>query len=312
MQATNPGPRDSAARHCDVITPEGVPLTFRLAPAGSRAAALLLDLLFVSLLLALLGATASVTDDATPQHTTAILAIAAFAVINFYFVFYELRGQGQTPGKRLMGIRVIDRRGGPLTPRMVFVRNVTRELELWTPLRVLLTSETLGRQSPGWVRGVTLCWLAGIAMWPLFNRLRQRPGDLLADSLVVEAPTAALQPDVAERITDASDAFVLKPTAGTVQSSDTHHAAVFTFSTRELSVYGETELVVLETLLREFPSTKRTQAVAAVATAIAQKIQRAEVSATERERFIYDFYVAQRARLERARLLGKTKIDKYS
>ena len=43
-----------------------------------------------------------------------LILFIAFIVRNFYSIYFELAWQGATPGKWINGLRVIDRRGGPL------------------------------------------------------------------------------------------------------------------------------------------------------------------------------------------------------
>src|SRR4030095_16192685 len=65
-----------------------------------------------------------------------------FMVRNLYFVGFELAGRGGTPGNRCVGLRVIDGAGGPLQPSAIVARNLTREIETFLPLGVLLTAGT--------------------------------------------------------------------------------------------------------------------------------------------------------------------------
>ena len=48
-----------------------------------------------------------------------IALFIAFMIRNLYFVTFELAWRGATPGKRMVGLRVIDRAGGPLQPSAV-------------------------------------------------------------------------------------------------------------------------------------------------------------------------------------------------
>ena len=68
-------------------------------------------------------------QDARPRCSSAILAIAAFLLFFGYFIFFEWRFAGRTPGKRLLGIRVVRDGGFPLDFTGAVVRNVVRILE---------------------------------------------------------------------------------------------------------------------------------------------------------------------------------------
>ena len=82
-----------------------------------------------------------------------------FVVRNLYFIHFELSWRGATPGKRIVGIRVIDRRGGPLLPAAVIARNLTREVEIFIPLRVLISATA--RPDPP-ALGVSGFWARGL------------------------------------------------------------------------------------------------------------------------------------------------------
>src|SRR5512140_2371641 len=121
----------------DIVTPEGVPLTFVLAGAGDRAAAFVLDVVFQFIALIIVGFALSAAG-AGGETLKPIVIVFMFLVLNFYFAFFEVRWQGQTPAKRMLHIRVIDARGGQLETTAVLARNLVRELEVWTPLRFLV------------------------------------------------------------------------------------------------------------------------------------------------------------------------------
>ena len=133
-----------------------VPLSLELAQRGERAAAVLIDLLIVFgiiVVLTLLIAVAS-TGFSLSGWGLAIVLLISFAVRSFYFIFFELRWHGTTPGKRALGLRVIDRAGGRLRSDAVFARNLMREVELFIPLSLLASGEQTG--SAAWVVVLTL------------------------------------------------------------------------------------------------------------------------------------------------------------
>ena len=82
-----------------------------------------------------------------------------FFLRNLYFVHFELSARGATPGKRAVGIRVTDRRGGPLTASAVIARNLTRELELFLPGSMLI-SALAGVAGAHWGSLLLLGWVA--------------------------------------------------------------------------------------------------------------------------------------------------------
>lgn len=272
----------------EVVTPEGIPLRFTVARAGDRVGAFLIDCTIIvagaiALLLAALFLVA-----AARGLGAAVALVAFFLLRNFYFTWFECRWQGATPGKRLLGLRVIDAHGGMLSPEAVFARNLMREIELFVPLVALLAPEALLPGVPWWARLASSVWLFLFALLPLLNRDRLRVGDLVAGTLVVLAPRARLLEDLAA---------AAPPGPG---------AAAPAFTAEQLDLYGIRELQVLEELLRQ-------PAPAPIALeAVARQIQRkigwdAKARPVEAEAFLRAFYRAQRARLEHRMLLGERR-----
>ena len=87
-------------------------------------------------------------------------------------------GRGATPGKRLLGLRVVARDGARLTGDAVFARNAMREIEVFLPLSFLGAhgSRRHGRRLSS--SSSRLLWSGIFLFFPLFNRDRLRVGDL--------------------------------------------------------------------------------------------------------------------------------------
>jgi uncharacterized RDD family membrane protein YckC len=283
-----------------VVPPEGVPLEMVVAQAGDRAAAFLLDAIIqlVAMLLVLWAATWAASPFRGESPVMAIAYVLFFLIRSFYFIWFETRWQGRTPGKKRLNIRVMDAQGGPLRTDAIVVRNLMREVEVWIPVAFLLMPEQVWPDAPGWARIAFSLWALGFAFMPLFNRDRLRAGDMVAGTLVVESPKPVLLPDlggleVARRHSKRGTRDVLYP-----------------FTDKQLDVYGIYELQVLEDLLRRSDAGRR-EAFEAVARQICGKIGW-KGEKIRPERFLREFYTALRARLERRMLLGKRKEDKHS
>jgi len=279
---------DDRALERRIVTPEGIPLRIELARAGDRAGGFLLDVLIqivlIFALLLLIGWVSGWDDD----WGAAFAILAAFLIRTFYFIWFEIRWQGRTPGKRAAGTRVMDAAGGPLRSEAVVVRNLMRELEVWIPLVFLLAPDQVWPDAPGWARLAFSVWAFAFLLLPLFNRNRLRAGDMVAGTVVVLAPKAVLLPDL-----------------GAAVAAERAHA----FTDEQLSIYGIYELQVLEDLLRRTDPGRR-DAFDAVGKQIRKKIR--WEGDVKTERFLRDFYAALRARLERKMLLGKRKKDKFA
>ncbi len=292
-----PAPGDENTRR-EIVTPEGIPLGLRLADVGERATAFLVDFIIIVVVAVLLTwFTEAATGGGKASFITAFAIVVLFVLRNFYFVFFELRWRGRTPGKRLVGIRVIDARGGPLDARAIFARNLVRDIEVFLPLQVILVPEQLWPSAPGWARLLSMLWVLVFMLMPLLNRDRLRIGDMVGGTMVVLQPRSVLLPDIgAENVAFGQPAQV-----------------IFTFTNEQLDTYGIYELQVLENVLRGQERLDNAQALETVCERIKIKIgwdhNRWHVDPSI---FLRDFYAALRARLERKMMFGKQRRDKYS
>jgi uncharacterized RDD family membrane protein YckC len=285
--------RASRRRRLTITTPEGVALFLNLADFGERAAAFAIDLFFWMLatvvfylfvVFVILGA-AKLTDDVGVTIALSIMLFLGFLVRNLYFIHFELAWQGLTPGKRIVGIKVVDRRGGPLQPMAIVARNLTRELEAFIPLGLLMAP---GTGATAWERLSLLAWMLLFSLLPLFNSQRLRAGDLIGGTAVIALPRRILLGDLTEAV-----------------------SASYTFQERHLRAYGAFELQILEDLLRR-PSTPDSQSLRReVRDKIRTKIGWTEPVADEAtDSFLRNFYAAQREHLEREQLYGRFRENK--
>lgn len=293
---------DDAVLIREIVTPEGVPLRFTLARAGDRAVAFALDMVLQLVVVVLISLAISFAAGGEPSWLGAALVVLVFLLLNFYFAFFEVRWQGATPGKRQVGIRVIDARGGQLEISAVLARNLIRELEVWTALRFLVASSLVWPEAPGWARVLAGCWAFVFLFMPLFNRDRLRVGDMIAGTRVVLRPKAVLMSDLADAVASVP-VFAPAGSKPTVQ-----HA----FSDAQLGFYGIYELQVLESVLRTMPGqAARLEALSAVSEKVRKKIGY-EAEVRDEEQFLREFYAAQRAHLEQKMLFGQRRQDKFS
>ena len=152
-----------------VETPEGVALHLHPAGVMPRAAAWAIDfairvtgLMVVGTVLGLLG-----------KAGMALYLLALFAVYWLYPVLFEVLRDGQTIGKRVVGLRVIHANGTPVGWLASIVRNLLRVVDM---LPVMYGF------------GV----LAGV-----LDAQGRRLGDMVAGTLVIHAPRAAPTPPLA-------------------------------------------------------------------------------------------------------------------
>lgn len=283
--ATNARMRNASAKKVrEFVTPEGVDLQLRIASSGLRLGALIVDLIVISAVLLLFSIfMAWVGFSASGDIAVTIWMLGAFVLRTFWFIGFELGSRAATPGKRLMGIRVVARDGGRLTADAVVARNLIRELELFLPL-MMLGVGTAEDMVSGWTVLAGVTWSLTLSLFLLFNRDRMRMGDLIAGTWVVMAQRAKLDSDI----------------------TATAEAGAMQFSDAELSVYGIFELQELERILRG----RDPRAMREVADTIRAKIGRPV--AEEDDVFLLSYYRQLKARLERGLLFGKRREDKYA
>jgi uncharacterized RDD family membrane protein YckC len=274
-----------------IVTPEGVPVTVELADYGERVVALVIDL-FIWLILTLAIYIPLILAIGMSGGSLIAISIAlfiGFLVRNLYFVYFELAWRGATPGKRVVGLRVIDRAGGPLWPSAVVARNLTREIEMFIPLGVLLTWGRTTGGTADWENLALAVWLLGFTALPFINRDRMRGGDLVAGTMVISLPRRALSSDLVEKTSQ------------------------FPFTEQQLRAYGAFELQVLEELLRHPDTPDAPRVLGEVCEKICRKIGwTVPVPPAQVVPFLREFYTAERAFLEREQLYGKARADKFA
>ncbi|MFL5322089.1 MAG: RDD family protein [Myxococcaceae bacterium] len=159
-----------------VLTPEYVQFNFVLAGLYSRFFAWLIDVLITSAITVGILFGVILMSIAAPGFASALSFILWFLVQWGYAVFFESIWSGQTPGKRALGLRVIQENG----VRIGFWNAVLR---------------TLGRP----VDSLPVLYLVGGTV-ALFNKSHQRLGDMLAGTIVVRerklaVPASLSRPD---------------------------------------------------------------------------------------------------------------------
>jgi len=155
-----------------VEAPEHIAFRFEVAGPFQRAAAYLIDVVARAAIMLggafLLGVFSAVgADDAAPS--SGVLLLLWFGVEWFYHVLLEWKFDGQTLGKRAIGLRVVRTGGTPITATEALLRNLMRVAD-WLP-------------PPFYMVGVLVS-----AADARFRRI----GDLVADTMVVVDRTGAL------------------------------------------------------------------------------------------------------------------------
>lgn len=173
-----------------VDTPESIELAYDVAGIGSRFLAATVDTLLIGLAQALtiyLLSLATGVSDLTDSVFAAISAGLSFLILWGYYIAFELAWSGQTPGKRLLGLRVVREGGRPITFLAAAIRNVVR-LADFLPLMyglgvVVMFADRRARRLGDFAAGTLV--------------VRERGGVTLASLTRAAAPEAAAEPTLA-------------------------------------------------------------------------------------------------------------------
>ena len=123
-----------------IETPENISFRYDIAGIGSRFLALLIDSLIQGSLYALLlfsvvvlvsAASRSSPSQDLSNAIAVVILIVIFLIQFGYFILFEIVLNGQTPGKRLIGLRVIKENGYPLSPLDSIIRNIVRVIDFF-------------------------------------------------------------------------------------------------------------------------------------------------------------------------------------
>ncbi len=130
-------------RSVTVRTPEAIAFYYELAGLGSRFLALFVDTIiqvaaFVALIIigsagarraASLASALHLSQKNLESTVVAVGILLVFCLFYGYFIAFEQYWNGQTPGKRMLGIRVVRDGGYPVELAGSTIRNLVRIIE---------------------------------------------------------------------------------------------------------------------------------------------------------------------------------------
>lgn len=176
-------------RNVDVRTPESIAFRYELAGLGSRCLAVCIDLVIqFAILAAILWGLYYVgsrqenrpisphDDDLARSFAIGLIVFVIFMIFYGYHILFEAFWNGQTPGKKMIGIRVVRDGGYPLDFGGAFLRNLVR-----------IAEETLGFYT-----------LAVIST--LISPENKRIGDYAAGTIVVRESRLAKPPTLRDAL----------------------------------------------------------------------------------------------------------------
>lgn len=160
-----------------IRTPEGIEFALPLAGPFSRMLAVVIDLAVIAALDSVLAKALAVLAIFGEDVAGAVNVVVYFLLTMAYAAIAEWVWRGQTIGKRLLGLRVVDAHGLRLTPAQVIVRNLMRLID-----------------------ALPIFYLAG-GVACVLNRYHQRLGDLAAGTVVIRTPQRR-SPDLDKLLTE--------------------------------------------------------------------------------------------------------------
>jgi uncharacterized RDD family membrane protein YckC len=147
-----------------IETPEGVVFSYELATPVTRALAWAVDAAAIGAASMTAATVTQAANILSPDWSKALGVALYFGISTGYGIVLEWRWRGQTLGKRLMGLRVIDAHGFRLQLSQIALRNLLRAVD-----------------------ALPLFYLVG-GISSLVNRYGQRLGDLAANTVVAHQP----------------------------------------------------------------------------------------------------------------------------
>ncbi len=158
-----------------IHTPEGIEFSLLLAGPVTRFLAWVMDLLIIAAASQIIGMVVGILGIISLDFARAASVMAYFAVSIGYGIVMEWYWYGQTLGKRMLHIRVMDARGLRLKFSQIAIRNLLR-----------------------FVDSMPVYLVGGLAM--LISRRTQRLGDFAANTIVVWHPKIS-EPDLDQLLT---------------------------------------------------------------------------------------------------------------
>lgn len=161
----------------EIVTPENIAFEYQVAGPFRRLPAYLIDISIRFVVTVVFAITLVLGFGFMRAEGIGVgLALVLWFLLSwFYGGLFEALWNGQTPGKRLLGLRVLSAAGQPITGLQAILRNVLRAVD-YLPLCPIPGSETLMPVLPLYMFGLVACSM---------NHRYQRLGDLAVGTIVV-------------------------------------------------------------------------------------------------------------------------------
>jgi uncharacterized RDD family membrane protein YckC len=158
-----------------IKTPEGIVFSQSLAGPATRFLAWFIDFMSVGVILSVLSTVLARLRVINADIAGAAITLGYFAISIGYGIFLEWAFRGQTIGKKLLGLRVVDAEGMRLQFDQIVTRNLLRSVDMLPAFYLV----------------------GGVSSW--LSRKCQRLGDIAANTVVIRIPTIK-EPDLDQLI----------------------------------------------------------------------------------------------------------------
>ncbi len=175
-------------RRYTITTPEMITLQFELAGIYSRALAFIIDAAII--VISMIGFVLIISSTMALISQLlgfVLLTLGTFLITVGYFPIFEIYLRGRTPGKKVMGLEVIDADGRRLAANAVIIRNMARLVDFLPELMLL----------------------GGLVA--LADRWHRRIGDFAAQTVVIRHRRSALPPAISREMRRRDNSFLADP-----------------------------------------------------------------------------------------------------
>lgn len=121
----------------EIDTPENVVFGYEVAGIGSRFLAALIDSALIGVIqlviflfsVVLVGSFFRGRLETFSGWILAAIGLISFVILWGYYIFFEVLWNGQSPGKRVVKLRVLQKDGAPVTLSEAIIRNLVRVID---------------------------------------------------------------------------------------------------------------------------------------------------------------------------------------
>ena len=166
-----------------IVTPENITFDYHVAGPFQRALAFLIDIGIRTIILIGLYILSLIIDYQLGGIGHAMFQVVQLIVIWMYGILFEIYMNGQTPGKRILGLRSVTVDGKPMNAMQAVLRNMLRMADTF-PLVAPAAFGVNWGNSPVFQLSFIPTFMVGLLVMSM-NKRFQRLGDLVAGTMVI-------------------------------------------------------------------------------------------------------------------------------